>query len=109
LAKNAKSEGRIYAERYFDDPFFTDDAEFVEKFSYLDEPVFAATDAGEGHWRPNRNGARTQASYGPTLGVFIPTPDDRERARRRGLSTSGAERLYLGFKDRLRRLRGAWA
>lgn len=105
LAGGAASRGRAFAERWFDNPFFTDDAEFVEKFGYLDEPVFAATKAGTGHWQPYHNGTTEQASYGPTLGVIIPTGGDRERARQRGLSTSSVERLYFGFKDRLRRLR----
>ena len=101
--KNSPSEGRVYAQKYFEDPFFTDDAEFVERFGYLDAPVFAATDADKGHWKPYRNGELEMASYGPTLGVFIPAGADRKAATQRGVSVSAPQRLYWSLKDRLRR------
>lgn len=96
------TEGRRYAERWFESPFFTDDSGFVEQFGSLDEPVFRATESGAGHWQPYFNGTSRQASYGPTLGIIVPTATDREGARRRGFSTSVMARLYLALKDRLR-------
>lgn len=99
LKDGAPSEGRVYAERWFEDPFFTDDAEFVDRYRHLDAPVFAATETGAGHWKPYHNGDGPQQSYGPTLGVFKPTERDRDAARKRGLSTSSVERLFFAVKD----------
>lgn len=102
LQGGVPTEGRGYAERWFEDPFFTDDAEFVERFGSLDEPVFHATETGAGHWKPYHDGDSPQESYGPTLGVFVPSAADRAAARKRGLSTNALERFYFALKDRWR-------
>jgi hypothetical protein len=96
-------EGRRLAQTYFSDPFLTDDAEFVERFGHLDAPIFAATERGEGHWRPFHNGRADQASYGPTMGIFVPSPADRAAAVERGCPQGVVTRLYWMICDRLRR------
>lgn len=104
FAEATPSEGRRWAERYFGAPWFTDDPEYVARFEFLDAPVRDAADAGRVRWQPYSHGEGTQVSYGPTLGVFVPTNADREAARKRGLSGRGLQRLYWQVKEGLRRL-----
>ncbi len=104
LAAATPSEGRRWAERYFEHPWFTDDPRYVEHFEFLDAPVREAAQSGAVPWRPySHGGNESQVSYGPTLGVFLPTPADREAARRRGLSARGPLRIYWRIKEGIRR------
>lgn len=91
------SDGRIYAERCFEDPFFTDDPEFVERFGYLNDPA--------GTQSAKKSETFRQPGNGRAVGVFLPTTADRKRALQRRPSPNRVERLYLALKDRLRDLR----
>jgi hypothetical protein len=105
LTAATPSEGRRWAERYFEHPWFTDDPQYVARFDFLDAPVRDAAESGRVSWAPYRRGDNeNQVSYGPTLGVFVPTSADRQAARQRGLSGGALQRGYWQIKEGLRRL-----
>lgn len=95
IRSGVRSEGRIYAERYFSDPFFTDDDAYVEAYRHMDHGNLP---------KPNAGASQDSAtSYGPTLGIFLPTPSDRMAARKRGLNGRGLRRVVWQIKESMRR------
>jgi hypothetical protein len=67
------SPGRQVMEEAFEYTFFSDNLDFLEAFSYLDE-----TCQGE-HWQPYYQKGQPTDSYGPTLGVAFPQQEDINR------------------------------
>ena len=68
---------RDLVSNYFDRVFFTDDFEYVDQYSFLDKNIWAEDGL---EWGPyHKNYAKT-GSYGPTLGIILPTSRDRFRA-----------------------------
>lgn len=67
------SPGRKAMENSFEYTFFSDNLDFLEAFSYLDE-----TCKGE-HWQPYHQKGEPTNHYGPTLGVAFPQQDDINR------------------------------
>jgi hypothetical protein len=55
--------------------FFTDDSDYVDRFTDLDGPCLC-NPGWRPYWNPNIG---TLASYGPTLAVVLPSPNDRFR------------------------------
>jgi hypothetical protein len=103
IGQNEPMPGRMAMLEQFAAPFFTDDPAFVARFEKLDAPVFGTTDAESGHTKKPYEGLDpTKRSYGPTLGVLVPTDIDRQRARQRGWSTGWLQREFWAMKDRLR-------
>ncbi len=91
--KDGPTSARLLAEREFENPMFTDYPAFVERFRFLDALVPAGLRSSD-----------LRRSYGPTLGIFVPTERDRAAAKLRGPSVSIAIRAYWAAKDRLRRI-----
>lgn len=69
------SEGRAEMEADFPAAYYTDDSEFVEGFSAIDQGC-------EGLWKPFAIDNKPIGSYGPTVGIVMPTREDIESARR---------------------------
>lgn len=78
---NNCSRNELYS--YYDRYFFTDDLDYVSRFQHLDDGCNARIDQITEHsWRPYLKGWQSIGSYGPTIGVVIPTERDRERWRK---------------------------
>lgn len=60
---SASQEAKSLIRDAFNDVFFTDDADFVATFSYLDDPAYVAA---------YRKRSAASTSYGPTLAVILP-------------------------------------
>lgn len=69
---------RVYVHEWFERIFFTDDAEYLERFAHYDD-----TCQSEDVWKPNQLFRQTIGSHGPTLGIMLPTHRDRYRAQKR--------------------------
>ncbi len=59
----------------FPDAFYTDDSDYVEDFRVFDDGCH------DFHWRPHTIHGKPIGSYGPTLGVSIPTERDKKNAQ----------------------------
>ncbi len=69
---------RVDVHEWFERIFFTDDEEYVTKFKHFDDACHIP-----GFWEPHYISWRRAGSYGPTLGVILPTARDRFRAQQR--------------------------
>lgn len=68
------NNSRREMEAVFPVSFYTDDDDFVKEFGSLDSGCEIAL------WRPYQIDGKPIGSYGPTLGITLPRPDDRLRA-----------------------------
>ena len=86
-------DARYEVPDFFENYFFTDDPVYVEEFKHLDKKVFG----GSGNWRgPFQSKNKPRKSYGPTLGIFVPSPGDEKRVRAGPLKRL-ARRLVRGM------------
>lgn len=74
------NESRSAMESAFPDSFYTDDDEFVQKFGRLDQGCEVAL------WRPYFIDGKTIGSYGPTIGLTLPSIEEIRLARRKKAS-----------------------
>lgn len=102
LENGTASEGRARADQIFSEPFYTDDEEYVRKFRYLDRPILSYESRGRHAWTPYRQANITVASYGPTLGIIVPSKTDRERAAQRGYSGDLIRRGWWALQSAFR-------
>lgn len=70
------NRSRQEMEAVFPAAFYTDDATFVEEFQALDAGCDVAL------WRPYMIDGKPIGSYGPTIGLVLPSKEDRDRAYR---------------------------
>jgi len=69
------NRSRSEMESVFLDSFYTDDTDFVQEFGALDAGCDIAL------WRPYAIDGKKIGSYGPTLGIVLPKPEDLRNAR----------------------------
>lgn len=68
---------------YFDRLFFTDDLTYIENFSSVDKKCLPKNNnINDNTWRPYLKGKTKIGSYGPTMGIVMPSERDRERAKK---------------------------
>lgn len=64
------NESRSIMEHEFPESFYTDENDFVTEFQMLDQGCDVAL------WKPYLIDGKKIGSYGPTIGLTLPTPDD---------------------------------
>ncbi len=97
---------RQLMEKQFTNAFFSDDADFIKTFEELDDSC------QDELWKPNQIDGKPIGSYGPTIGVTVPTKADTAAAQRdrlglwiitrRRLGLSLAMRAYHRVRDSIR-------
>lgn len=75
---------RENVEKSFSNYFFTDDSEFLEKFSDLDKNCISEK------WKPGLINRKSIGSYGPTIGMVLPSKKDIALAKK--------EKTFLALK-----------
>jgi hypothetical protein len=80
------AEGRAFLERHLPETLYSDDAEFVERFKYLDGPASRDQEI-EQRRRPQEGEGAPRSSYGPTLACIFRRPSRRYRALILGASS----------------------
>ena len=75
------SREQIY--KYFDRLIFTDDLDYVKKFSHVDEACIKKENINVHSWRPYIKGFERIGSYGPTIGIAFINERDRYRAKKK--------------------------
>lgn len=83
-SKEMPNMERDNVEKSFSECFFTDDDNFLEKFSELDESCISE------RWKPGLITGKPIGSYGPTLGLVFSSEKDMESAEK--------EKIYLALK-----------
>ena len=74
------NESRSIMESAFPNSFYTDDEDFVKEFGALDRTCEVAL------WRPYSIDGKKIGSYGPTIGLTVPTAEDARLAREEKIS-----------------------
>jgi len=73
--ENMLNGSRAAMEDVFPNSFYTDDEDFVQEFSMLDRNCEVAL------WRPYSIDNKKIGSYGPTIGLTLPTSEDIQKAQ----------------------------
>jgi hypothetical protein len=62
---------RRFMDKNIPDAFFSDDKQFIDKFSHVDKPCWdAIANGGLDGWQPHRFDGAERESYGPTIGCI---------------------------------------
>jgi hypothetical protein len=69
-------DARYEVPDFFEDYFLTDDPAYVEELKHLDKKALAVVVIGRG---PFQSKNKPRKGYGPTLGIFVPSPGDAKR------------------------------
>lgn len=70
------NKSREEMESSFGETFYTDDEDFVREFAFLDSGCEVAL------WRPYSIDSKPIGSYGPTIGLVLPSLDDYKKAKK---------------------------
>lgn len=84
-------------EHVFPHSFYTDDTQYVEEFSILDQGCVDLL------WAPYKIDGKKIGSYGPTIGLTLPAEDDFQRASRKKIPLfarlTKRRLFYIGVKS----------
>lgn len=93
----------------FNRVFFTDNREYVQQFSYLDETCKPALDSPITihTWEPYKKGGEPMISYGPTIGMMLAGQTKASNSRAQQESKPYSRRLVKLVKQIGKRLKSA--